>query len=77
MKGEVWREDGYHGAVYVVFPKNTKAEDAIKEAAQIRHMKKQDFIAVIGWTYKGSLYIGDGAPAKDAVQKIVVKRKGK
>ena len=76
MKGEMWREDGYHGSVYVVFPKNTKAEDAIKEAATVRHMKKDDLKAVIGWTYKGSLYIGEVAPAEKATKKTVVIKRG-
>ena len=76
MNGEVWREDGYHGAVYVVFPAKTDVQKAITETARIRKMRKADFIAVTGWTYKGELYICKDAPAKKAVKKTVVIRKG-
>ena len=75
--GEVWREDGYHGAVYVVFPAKTDVQKAITETARIRKMRKADFVAVDGWTYKGNLYIGKGAPAEKAVKKVVVIRGGK
>ena len=73
--GETWREDGYHGAVYVVFPAKTKAEDAIRETARIRKMKKADFVAMDGWTYKDELYIGKNAPASKAVKKVVVMKR--
>ena len=73
--GEIWREDGYHGAVYVVFPAKTKAEDAIRETARIRKMKKTDLVAMDGWTYKGELYIGKNAPASKAVKKVVVMKR--
>ena len=77
MQSDVYRADGYNGAVYIVFPKNTKAEDAIKEAARIRKMKSTDLETVAGWTYKDGLYLNKKAPAKKAVQKVVVrKRKG-
>lgn len=74
--GEIWREDGYHGAVYVVYPAKTDLQVAISDTARIRKMRKSDLVAVDGWTYKGELYIGKGAPAKKAVQKVVVMRRG-
>ena len=76
MQSDIYRADGYRGATYVVFPKNTKTEDAIREAARIRKMKAADLEAVTGWTYKDGLYLDKKAPAKKAVQKVVVQRKG-
>lgn len=76
MIGEVWKEPGKTGKVYVVYPQKVKEEDAIKETATEKHIKKSDLQAVTGWTYKDELYIGEIAPAKKAVKKTVVIRKG-
>ena len=76
MNGEIWREDGYHGAVYVVFPAKTDVQKAITETARIRKIRKADLVVVDGWTYKGELYIGKVAPAEKATKKTVVIKRG-
>ena len=76
MSGEIWREDGYHGAVYVVYPAKTDLQVAISDTARIRKIRKADLVAVDGWTYKGELYIGKVAPAEKATKKTVVMQRG-
>lgn len=76
MIGEIWKEPGKTGKVYMVYPQKVKEEDAIKEPATEKHIKKSDLKAVTGWTYKGELYICKDAPAKKAVKKTVVIKKG-
>lgn len=64
MIGEIWKEPGKTGRVFVVYPQKVKEEDAIKETAAEKHIKKSDLKAVTGWTHKGELYICKDAPAK-------------